>query len=201
MQALEGAESLPGSLMDLLCTCSLCEAVLCSAGDMWKPSVAATEVDCVAEASVASRPNEASSHCGGLFLLPNVGVSFNCGTQFLLWERAVVVVIPGDAQVESVVLGCVCDCRDVSPDNMVVVPEPDGSYLAYLLDLHVARRLSDHEEEAVMNEPPTGKRRYWALRLSEDEGRHSLATDLESLFYRYGVFCSWQPSAGLFTDS
>jgi Fungal protein kinase len=68
-------------------------------------------------------------------------------------------------------------CRDISPSNIV---EYQGK--GYLLDYHVASSLHDCESRYS---GITGKHLYRALSLTaaDDNAQHSVATDLESLFY------------------
>lgn len=88
---------------------------------------------------------------------------------------------------------CACwlSCRDISPSNIVVVREPvtKAYQQVVLLDLHVAKSESeggggpDAVARADVHEV-TGKTLFMSLRLSEADPRHTVQTDLESLFYR-----------------
>ena len=73
-------------------------------------------------------------------------------------------------------------CRDISPSNLVVYEDAKtaGGWAPLLLDLHVATSMS--RGGAAEDQSVTGKTLYMSLRLRE--GKHSVATDLESLFYR-----------------
>lgn len=97
-------------------------------------------------------------------------------------------------------------CRDISPSNIVVVwdstTERKVCEKVVLLDLHVAKSTSQGGAEAVAavdQHVVTGKVLYMSLQLSEPRPRHTLATDLESLFYRLAppgflaVHTQWRP--------
>jgi hypothetical protein len=80
--------------------------------------------------------------------------------------------------------------RDVSPSNMVVIKNAAGGWQLYLLDLHVATRLSEPGYAVVCRQNITGKAMYISMRLTKQdeddpEPEHTLATDLESLFFRF----------------
>lgn len=81
---------------------------------------------------------------------------------------------------------CACwlSCRDISPGNIVVVRDPvtKAYQQVILLDLHVAK--SESEGGGPDVHEVTGKTLFMSLRLSEAEPRHTVDTDLESLFYR-----------------